>query len=97
MKMKIYLDTDGQELHALGKHVWSWNYHLREEGTDGQKGAVLVGECEVTIPEKEVCIPVVLEALKAREQEINAQAYEDLGKIKERRDNLLMLTMEEAK
>ena len=97
MKMKIYLNTDGQELHAQGKQLWSWHCTLRMENEYEKtpKGGILLGELEVDLPTPEACIGPVLAALKAREQEINAQAHEDLGKIKERRDNLLALTYEE--
>lgn len=94
LKMKIYLDTDGQENLALGKTLWPWHYSIRTDGDTPSKGAILIGECEVLLPSKEACVMPVLETLKAREDEINAQAHEDLAAIKLRRDNLLALTYE---
>jgi len=95
MKMKIYLDTDGQENLATGKTVWPWNFVTRtEDDAKPPKLGILVGECEIALPSKEVCIGPVLEVLKEREQAINAEAYKDLAAIKERRDNLLALTFE---
>lgn len=91
MKMKIYLDTDGQENLATGKTIWPWNYSVRTGDGVPSAGDLLVAECEATLPPKEACIAPVLEKLKQREQEINAQAYEDLAAIKLRRDNLLAL------
>lgn len=94
MKLKIYLNTDGQELHAQGKQVWSWHFSVRTESQYEQapEGGVLLAECVLPMPSPEACIPAVLEALKQREQAVNAQAHEDLAAIKLRRDNLLALT-----
>ncbi len=98
MKIKIYMNTDGQELHAQGKQLWSWHLTARLENLHESappKGGILLGELEVELPGKDACIAPVLEALKDREQQINATAHEDLAAIKLRRDNLLALTYEE--
>ena len=99
MKLKIYLNTDGQELHAQGKQLWSWHFTFRLENQyeSVPKDGIELAELEVVMPTREACIAPVLEALKEREQEINARAYEDLAAIKLRRDNLLALTYEEPK
>lgn len=95
MKMKIYLDTDGQENLATGKTIWPWNYSVRTSDDEPSRGSLLVGECEITLPSKEICIPHVLAKLQERETEINAMAHADLATIRLRRDNLLALTYEE--
>jgi len=95
MKMKIYLDTDGQENLATSKTIWPWNFSIRTDDEEPARGSILVAECEAVLPSKEVCIPHVLAKLAERESEINAMAHADLATIKLRRDNLLALTYEE--
>lgn len=96
MKMKIYLEAEGQENLANGKQIWPWQYVTRTNERDAPKLAVLVGECEITLPTKETCIPTVLAMLEESAQKINATAHEDLRAIAERRENLLALTYTEA-
>lgn len=96
MKLRIYLDVDGQEALATGKDIWPWHYTIRAGNDEGPKTSLLLTEVEVQPPSREVCIPRVLEMLKARESEINAEAHKDLRAIAERRENLLALTYTEA-
>lgn len=95
MKLIAYLSIEGQEQVALGKAPSSWHWSLHEEeinyeGFTGMK----VGEVELELPTAEVCMTPVLAKLKAKEQEIQAEAYREMMEIKARRDALLCLTME---
>ena len=92
MKLRIYLDVEGQESLATNKTVWPWNYSIRTEDVEPSKGGKLLAEVEVELPSRESCIPTVLEMLKEREQSIQAEAHKDLRAVAERRENLLALT-----
>ena len=92
MKLRIYLDVEGQESLATNKTVWPWNYSIRTEDVEPSKGAKLLAQIEVELPSRESCIPTVLEMLKEREQSIQAEAHKDLRAVAERRENLLALT-----
>lgn len=94
MKLRIYLEVEGQESLATNKTVWPWNYSIRTEDVDVEpsKGGKLLAEVEVELPSRESCIPTVLEMLKEREQSIQAEAHKDLRAVAERRENLLALT-----
>ena len=96
MKLRIYMDVEGQEALATCKEVWPWHYTIRTGGDEGPKTSLLLTEVEVQPPSREVCIPRVLEMLKTRESEINAEAHKDLRAIAERRENLLALTFTET-
>lgn len=93
--MYVYLSIEGQEQVALGNQPNSWQYTLSPveivyEGFNG----MLIGEVEVTLPSKENCMVPVLAQLKAKEQKIQAEAYEEMMQIKVRREALLCITME---
>lgn len=92
MKLRIYLDVEGQENLATNRTVWPWCYSVRTEEVEPRKGAKLLAQIEVELPPRESCIPTVLEMLKEREQSIQAEAHKDLRAVAERRENLLALT-----
>jgi len=92
MKLRIYLEVEGQESLATNKTVWPWYYSIRTEDVEPSKGGKLLAEVEVELPSRESCIPTVLEMLKEREQSIQAEAHKDLRAVAERRENLLALT-----
>lgn len=96
MKLCIYLLPEGLEALALGNRVYSWNWAVREVDDTSPPNSLKLGEFEVAMPTKEACIAPVLAKLKERENEINAAAHEDLMAITQRKNDLLMLTCEEA-
>jgi hypothetical protein len=95
--MYVYLSAEGQEAVALGKEPSTWCYSLYPQPIvyEGFTG-MLIGEVAVTLPTREACMEPVLAQLKAKEQQVQAEAYEEMMEIKARRDALLCLTMEEA-
>ena len=99
MKLRIYLDVEGQESLATKREVWPWQYCVRAEykGTFNEPpaGAILLLEAEVSLPAVEQCIPNVMAALDKRSVEIQALAHTDLIGIKRRKQELLALTYQE--
>jgi hypothetical protein len=90
--MFVYLSVEGQEQVALGHEPNAWQLTLSSKPIEyeGFTG-MLIGEVEVALPSRESCIEPVLAKLKAKEQEIQAEAYKELQKIKDRRESLLCL------
>lgn len=95
MKLIAYLSIEGQEQVALGKEpsMWHWSLSPNEIVYEGFTGMKLA-EVEIPLPSAETCMAPVLAKLKAKEQEIQAEAYKEMMDIKARRDALLCLTME---
>lgn len=93
--MFVYLTIEGQEQVALGKKPQCWHYSLLDNVRDYETSDILLGQVTVNLPSKESCMEPVLARLKAKEVEIQAEAYEEMLKIKVRRDALLCLTMEQ--
>lgn len=94
MKLKVYIDAAGMEKIALGQELYSWHYSVYP--AEAEKGALLkcVGTFNAQLPSIDACIVPVMEALKKKEAEIQAQAYAEVQEISERRANLLSLTYE---
>lgn len=91
--MFIYLTIEGQEQVALGKAPYSWNYILRDELIAYESADTLLAEVTIPLPSRESCMNPVLGMLKARETKIQAEAHAEMMKIRERREQLLALTM----
>lgn len=93
--MLVYLTIEGQERIALGQPPSSWHYTLSAEPREYEGCTDMkIGEMTLNLPSKEACMVPVLAQLKAKEQEIQAEAYKEMMVIKSRRDALLVLTME---
>lgn len=92
MKLCIYLTPEGLEALALGRNLYNWHYSTRLEDDTPPKNSILIAKCTAKLPAKEACIAPVLAKLKEREDEINASAAEDLMAIRQRKNDLLMLT-----
>jgi hypothetical protein len=92
--MFVYLTIEGQEQIALGEKPRPWQYTLTDAARSYETTDILLGEVVIALPSAETCIQPVLDKLKAKEQEIQAEAYAEILKIKERREALLCLTME---
>ena len=92
MKLKICITTEGMEHWATGQTLYGWHFIATREETDLGPQYRLLGEVDVRMPSQEDCIVPVLEALAKREQEIKAESYEELQKIKQRRNDLMMLS-----
>lgn len=96
MKLKIYLTPDGAEALATGNRVWPWHFSCREVAEDETfdppvEGAMEIGETEVIFPSSETLIGVAEKKLKAKLQEIRAEAYQEEREVQERLDKLLAL------
>lgn len=91
--MFIYLTIEGQEQVALGKDPQCWHFSVRTKLVEYETTDVLLGEVSIPLPSRESCMEPVLSKLKAKEQEIQAEAYKELQAIKARRDSLLCLEM----
>ena len=92
MKLKMCMTTEGMERWATGQTLYSWHFTATLEETDLGPQYLLLGEVDVRMPSPEDCIVPVLEALAKREQEIRTESYEELQKIKQRRNDLMMLS-----
>lgn len=100
MKLKICMTAEGMERWARGQTLYSWHFNALLEEVTLSSQYRLLGEVDVRMPSPEDCIVPVLEALAKREQEIRTESYEELQKIKQRRNDLMMLSapvIQEAK
>lgn len=94
MKLKVYIDAAGMENIALGKPLWNWHYSVYPADKECDASIKCIGSFEAQLPSIDACIVPVMEALKKKEAEIQAQAYAEVQEIAERRANLLALTFE---
>jgi hypothetical protein len=93
--MFVYLTIEGQEKVALGERPNSWHYTVSDTTRDYEGNTdTLLCEVSIPLPSKEFCMAPVLAKLKAKEAEIQAEAYKEMLLVKARRDALLCLTME---
>ena len=92
---KLWITAEGQEAIATGKNMYTWHYIVREQDEEPYKeDEICVAEFSITLPPVAKLIPVVMEHLRVKEAEIQAEAYKDVMKIKERREKLLAITNE---
>lgn len=92
---KLWITAEGQEAIATGKNLYTWHYIVREQDEEPYKpDEICVAEFTITLPSVATMIPTVMEHLAKREAEIQAEAYADVMKIKERREKLLAITNE---
>jgi hypothetical protein len=89
--LRVYLDVGGQEALIKGHPLYTWNYLVRGPKDEAPAYGVLIGEFEPALPQPETCVLAVLEKLKAREVEIQAEAQEEVQKIVARRNAVMML------
>lgn len=92
--MLVYLSIEGQERIALGEAPSSWHYLVQDKVMTHEHNYTLVAEFTPKLPSREVCFEPVLKSFKEKEDKINAEAFLELERIKERRAELLCLTME---
>lgn len=98
MKYVVLVAVEGMEQLAKGATPYNWQLSVVEATTFEKHSEVysdrkLIGQFEASFPSAADCIAPVLAKLKAREQEIQAEAYEEMMKVKERREQILALTM----
>lgn len=91
VKRKVYITVEGMERIVKGEHLYNWYFSTAEYEDDMGDGYHLVGEFEVSLPSAADCIKPVLDKLKKREDEIQAEAFAELKKIHQRRNDLLMI------
>ena len=92
--LKIYLRVSGMEKLVLGQELYSWDYLLVMPGETEPAEGVYVGMATIDLPPKEICVAPVMAKLKAKEQEIQAEAHLAMKEVAERREKLLALTLE---
>lgn len=95
MLVQISIGPDGME--QLLKHgedrLYSWHLQITTPAISGiPKGFILLKEIELDFPTPEQMFPVVLEKFKERETEIQMEAHEEMMSIRQRRNDILMLT-----
>jgi hypothetical protein len=95
--LSIYLNAEGQERLALGQPRYSWHYDVRNVEEDIPEGHAFLGTVDAQLPTIAECLPPVLAKLKKREAEIQAEAYQEVLEIQERRNNLISLTYDPAR
>jgi hypothetical protein len=79
---------------ALGQSLYSWDYQLVLPDDSEPTTGVYVGMATVDLPPREVCVVPVLAELKRKEDEIQAEAYQAVLEVQNRRNNLLAITNE---
>ena len=95
MLVKIYLNSEGQEQFALGQPNNSWHFSVHPvEGYLPSETSILLLEVDLPMPDKVVCALKASEKLKAREKEIQAEAYKEVMAVQERMQKLASLTYE---
>jgi hypothetical protein len=91
MKRKVYITIEGME--RIAKNEIMYNWHFTTAGMDDDMGTdyLFVGEFEVSLPSAADCIKPVLAKLKKKEDEIQAEAFAELKKVHQRRNDLLTI------
>jgi hypothetical protein len=85
MLVQIYLNSEGQEAFALGQTPNSWHFSVRPVGGYAEsERSILLLEVELPMPNQVTCALRATEKLKAREQEIQAEAYKEVQAVQER-------------
>lgn len=96
MKYVVMVTVEGLEQIAKGGVPYAWQLQVAPaEGfkVENYTERTEVGRFTAKFPSAADCITPVLEKLKAKEQEIQAEAYAEMMKVKERREQLLALPM----
>jgi hypothetical protein len=95
MLIKISINPEGMEqLLKRGEGgLFSWHLSLTlPDYGDIPKDHILLKEVEITMPAPEQMVPIIMDKLRKRETEIQAEAHEEMMRVKERRNDILMLT-----
>jgi hypothetical protein len=90
-KRKVYITVEGMERIVKGEHLYNWYFTTAGVDDDMGDGYHLVGEFEVSLPSAADCIKPVLDKLKKKEDEIQAEAFAELRKVQQRRNDLLTI------
>jgi len=98
MKYVVLVTVEGMEQIAKGGEPYSWQLQIIkaedfDEHPDVYSDRMLVERFAAQLPSAAECVAPVLAKLRAKEQEIQAEAYEEMMKVKERREQILALTM----
>ena len=96
MKLAISLRPEGHLPVAKGDMLWSWHFAVHPESANQEwdkmsEGSTFLGYIDVELPSTEVAVKIALTKLKAKEQEIQAQAYRDVQEVQEERSKLLSI------
>jgi hypothetical protein len=95
MLIKISINPDGMEqlLRRGENNLYSWNLSITMPGAeDIPNGNILLREVEIIMPPPEQMVPIIMDKLRKRETEIQVEAHEEMMRVKERRNDILMLT-----
>ena len=88
---KVYITVEGMERIIKGETLYNWYFTTANMDDDMGDNYHLVGEFNVTLPTAEFCIKPVLDKLKKKEDEIQADAFAELKKVHQRRNDLLTI------
>lgn len=93
---KVYITIEGMERIAKGETLYNWHFTTGGMEDDMGENYHLVGEFNINLPSAADCIHPVLEKLKAKEAEIQAEAFVELKKVQQRRNDLLTIGFSQA-
>ena len=88
---KVYITVEGMERIAKGETMYNWHFTTGGMDDDMGNNYHLVGEFNVNLPSAAECVHPVLEKLKTKEAEIQADAFRELKSIQQRRNDLLTI------
>lgn len=96
MKLAIFLRPEAHLPLAKGDLLWSWHFSVQPENATQEwdktaEGATHLGYIDVELPSVETAVQIALAKLKAKEQEIQSQAYRDLQEVQNERSKLLSI------
>jgi hypothetical protein len=89
--MKVYLGAEGLERVATGNTLYAWHYLLCFDDQVPPENGVEVGSFEPCFPTAAACVIPCLEMLQKREDELRDELNDELAKLTERRNALIML------
>ena len=97
----VYLTAEGAialaEAAAAGAeepYLYSWYFATREVEEDAPPGCRKIGECVCTIPSREDAPAVALGEIDRKIEETYQTANTAVMELRQRRENLLAITME---
>ena len=88
---KVYLSIEGMERLIKGETLYNWYFTTAGMDDDMGQNYKLVGTVELDLPSAADCIQQVLAKLKSKEDEIQAEAFAEVQKVQQRRNDLLTI------
>lgn len=98
MRLKLFVTPEGAEQIALGRPLYYWQIIARIEGDtiypEDPKDSILIGHADVLEPAVSQCRMVAETVLKAKLQEVRAEAFKSIQEVETRISHLLAITYE---